>query len=80
MIVRRSARGRGVGRALLEDAIRRAREIPGLVQIQLSVVEGQAPAAGLYARLGFAEYGRESRAFFAQGEYYDELLLALDLD
>ncbi len=80
MFVRKSARGRGIGRALLEDAIMRARKNSDLVQIQLSVVEGQDIATKLYASLGFKEYGRESRAFFADGEYYDERLLALDLD
>ena len=80
MFVRKSARRRGIGRALLEDAIMRARENSDLVQIQLSVVEGRDIAAKLYASLGFKDYGRESRAFFAEGEYYDERLLALDLD
>ena len=53
VFVRESARGRGLGRALVELALERARE-RGCARIELDVDEGNAAALALYRRLGFA--------------------------
>ncbi|HUK64428.1 MAG TPA: GNAT family N-acetyltransferase [Dongiaceae bacterium] len=52
-----AARGRGVGRALCDAVIAWARE-RGLVDIVLSVTEGNTTAQALYERQGFALTGR----------------------
>ena len=47
--------------------------------IQLSVVSGNERARRLYASLGFVEYGVEKKSLKHDGDYYDEILMALDL-
>jgi GNAT superfamily N-acetyltransferase len=54
VFVRESARGAGLGRALVEQAIERARQ-RGCMRIELDVDEGNAPARALYASLGFSD-------------------------
>ena len=72
--------GKGYGRALLVAALDRAREIPRLGLIGLSVESTNEPARSLYASLGFETYGVERRALLVGGEYFDEDLMALVLD
>ena len=45
--------GRGVGQKLLTACIERAREIPGLEQLQLTVTDSNARAKSLYEKAGF---------------------------
>jgi GNAT superfamily N-acetyltransferase len=54
LFVTDEARGTGLGRALLEAAIERARE-RGCVRIELDVDEANTPAITLYRSLGFAD-------------------------
>jgi RimJ/RimL family protein N-acetyltransferase len=79
MFVACEARGRGIGRALLETVIVEARQIPGLEQIVLLVVAGNQAASGLYLSCGFAVYGVEPRALRVGDQYYDEELMVLRL-
>ena len=71
---------KGYGRALLIAALDRAREVPGLALVRLSVESTNEPARTLYASLGFDTYGVERRALLVGGKYYDEELMALELD
>jgi putative acetyltransferase len=69
-------RGRGVGGALMAEAIRWARWA-GVEKIELSVYPDNAAAVALYRRFGFVEEGtlrRHSRKSFG---YADELLMGL---
>ena len=61
-------------------AIDRARQIPGLGLIRLSVESTNEPATSLYASLGFETFGVERRALLVGGEYFDQSLMALVLD
>lgn len=56
------ARGRGLGRALLDAVIAAARDA-GVSRIFLEVRESNAPAIALYERAGFAECGKRSRYY-----------------
>lgn len=58
MMVADTHRGRGVGRALLNDALQRLRDTPGLARVTLSVTTSNRAAVGLYASCGFERYGR----------------------
>ncbi len=73
------ARGQGLGRALMRDAIRRARDIEGVERLLLGVMVTQTAARQLYESLDFVVYGREARALCIDGQYYDEEFMTLDL-
>ncbi len=79
MYVVPECRGQGVGRALLEDVIRRVEVLLGVEQIHLSVVSDNLPARRLYASLGFSTYGTEPRALKLGDRYLDEDLMVLPL-
>jgi ribosomal protein S18 acetylase RimI-like enzyme len=80
MYVAPDARGRGVGRALVEAAIERARAWPGLVQVMLEVAAHNDGARRLYASLGFEVFGREPRALRLPDRDVDEDHMVLHLD
>jgi ribosomal protein S18 acetylase RimI-like enzyme len=72
-------RSRGIARALLIEAIARAKRLPDLKQLLLGVVVTQATAKRLYESLGFAAYGREPDAVKIGDEYFDEEFMLLKL-
>ncbi|HEV7365833.1 MAG TPA: GNAT family N-acetyltransferase [Gemmatimonadales bacterium] len=55
-------RGRGLGRALVEAALRFARSLEGARQVQVCVTEHAKEARALYQRLGFLTWGIEPDA------------------
>ena len=75
--VRPEARKHGAGRSILAALIDRARQEPGLEQIQLSVSTGQTAARRLYESLGFEVFGCERHALKIDGVYVDEDHLVL---
>src|SRR5438876_815981 len=78
MYVVPQARNKGIGRALLEAAIRHARGW-GLDQLQLSVTEAAPGAKRLYETAGFRLWGQEPRALNWKGRFVDEYHLVLEL-
>jgi ribosomal protein S18 acetylase RimI-like enzyme len=80
MYVAPEARGRGLGRMLLDTAIARARAIPGIEQLVLAVVTINTPARNLYRAAGFEPYGTEPLALKLGDRYLDEELMVLFLD
>jgi len=79
MYVRPEYRSRGIARALLTEAIDRARRLPDLTQLLLGVVVTQTTAKRLYESLGFTAYGCEPRAVKIGDEYFDEEFMVLKL-
>ena len=79
MYVQPEARGRGIGRTLLERAIAEARQQPGLEQITLMVVSTDQVARRLYESCGFEVYGVEPHALKVDDQYLDEDLMILRL-
>ena len=77
MYVRPASRGTGIGRVLVEAIIAHARQRVEL--LQLFVVSDNAAARRLYTSLGFVEYGLERHATKYQGQYHDDVLMALPL-
>ena len=71
------ARGRGIGRALMVEAIRHARQLDGLEQILLAVVLPNEPARQLYRSLGFVTYGIDERVLKLGDRYWDEVQMVL---
>ena len=79
MGVAERARGRGIGRALMEEAIARARQMEGLEQLLLTVVLPNEPARRLYHSLGFVTFGIDERGLKLGDQYWDEEQLVLAL-
>jgi ribosomal protein S18 acetylase RimI-like enzyme len=71
------ARGRGVGRGMMQFTIERARALPGLRQLRLAVNADNTAALNLYTSLGFVSFGRERDAVAVDGRFHDELHMAL---
>ncbi|MFT4709854.1 MAG: GNAT superfamily N-acetyltransferase [Bacteroidia bacterium] len=80
MYVTPSARGCGLGRALMERLIAYGRGLEGVISIYLSVSATAPAAEHLYTSLGFEVWGREPRSLQFQGEYYDEIYMLLELN
>jgi ribosomal protein S18 acetylase RimI-like enzyme len=70
-----TARGRGVGRVLLEAAEQRARAA-GAVKLSLRVLSTNAAARRLYERAGYVVEGRLRGEFRINGVDVDDYLLA----
>lgn len=79
MFVAEPFRGKGVGRALLEAALRDARSMAGARSVWLSVTVGQQTARSLYLSVGFRTYGIEPRALSVGETLVDEELMVLEL-
>jgi ribosomal protein S18 acetylase RimI-like enzyme len=77
MYVRPDHRAAGIGRKLVQAIIAHARQHVEL--LQLFVIADNMPARRLYASLGFVEYGIERNATKYQGQYHDDVLMALPL-
>nr|WKF62044.1 Spermidine N(1)-acetyltransferase [Paraburkholderia busanensis] len=75
MYVAPEAAGRGVGRALLDELMRRAMRIDGLRQIQLVVASHNEAARKLYESAGFNKYGCEVGALNVGGVFHDADLM-----
>ena len=80
MYIASEAQGQGLGRTLMQEAIRRASLMPGLEQISLGVISGNESARSLYTSLGFQSYGLERHAIVINGEYHDDELMQIFLD
>jgi len=76
MYVKASHRGKGIGRQLMEQTIEKAKQIPSLQKINLSVIDTQVTALQLYQRLGFEIFGKDQHALCVDGQFYDEILLS----
>jgi ribosomal protein S18 acetylase RimI-like enzyme len=74
--VRPESRGKGVAKAMMQEIIRRARQMEGIEQILL-VASAHLPARRLYEALGFQSYGLEPRSLKIGAEYVDDVLMVL---
>ena len=63
MYVAEGSSGSGVGRRLLRAGLQRARELPGVAKVNLTVAAHNARAVGLYESEGFRRFAREEDAF-----------------
>src|ERR1043166_4441684 len=75
MYVVPDARGRGVGRRLVDEALRQAFARPGIRQVNLGVNAANAPALALYEAAGFTSFGLERGCMIVDGELQDELYM-----
>ena len=74
-----SARGQGLAHALMEHGLRIVRD-RNIKNIFLEVADDNAPAIGLYRRLGFRETGRRQKYYRrANGDKVDALVMSMRL-
>jgi len=79
MYVEPEFRRKGIGKALIERAIKSARERNTVQQIYLTVVSSNKTAKALYESLGFKTYGIDRQAMRYNGIFYDHDLMVLFL-
>ena len=72
-------RGAGVARLLVADALRRARERPGVARLVLTVTAGNHAAERLYAGFGFETFGVEPDAIRLGAGAFAKVHMGLDL-
>jgi ribosomal protein S18 acetylase RimI-like enzyme len=69
-------RGNGIGTRLISETIADAIS-KGITRIDLEVFASNTRAIALYRKMGFIEEGRKRRARFLDGEYDDNVVMAL---
>ncbi|MEA3319646.1 MAG: GNAT family N-acetyltransferase [Bacillota bacterium] len=79
MYVKPDQRKLGVGKALMNVAINKAKELKKIEQIYLTVTAGNEPAKRLYTSLGFVTYGVDRNGLKIADTYFDEELMMLGL-
>ena len=80
MNVRRDRRNQGIGSQLLQAAMDWARHNTVLKRVELYVYARNQRAVHLYQKHGFEIEGRRRGAIFQNGEYLDDLIMAVLLD
>ena len=71
--------GQGLGKKILSQLIAFAKQA-GYEFLELEVASANTSAVALYKKSGFVVYGERPRSLkLKNGEYYDELLMVLDL-
>lgn len=73
------ARGKGLGRMMLDAAISALKAVPGIEQAHLSVSVANPHARRLYAAAGFVGWGMEPRAMAIDDRRLDEEHMVLML-
>lgn len=79
LYVKPEARGKGIARALLLEALSLARSVSEVKQVNLCVNASNADAIHLYESVGLKAFGREPGAMCIDGELQDEIHMYLRL-
>lgn len=79
MLVAPEFAGRGLGAALMHGLLERARQLPALEQLVLTVTEGNPRAQGLYERCGFTVYGVLPAAVKVDGQDHAKVMMVCRL-
>jgi GNAT superfamily N-acetyltransferase len=80
MYVPQASAGRGIGRILLRAGIERARGMPGIAKLNLTVAASNERAIRLYESEGFREFSREADAFRNGTQSVEELSMSRVLE
>lgn len=72
MYVHPDYRGQSLARRLMELAIEHGRSVLGVQKLNLTLESENKNAKALYESLGFRAWGREPKAMFEKGRFFDE--------
>jgi RimJ/RimL family protein N-acetyltransferase len=76
MYIRSEARGKGVGKALIDYVRSHAKERE-VIQLHLTVLTTNYAAINLYLKCGFVIYGTEPRSLKIGETFYDECMMVM---
>ena len=79
LMVARTHRRQGIGRALMEQAVRWARSA-GVRKLELHVFPHNEPAIALYESMGFEREGYRKGHYRRDDGYQDAILMALEVE
>jgi RimJ/RimL family protein N-acetyltransferase len=79
LMVAAGQRRRGIGSALMAEALRWAREA-GVTKVELEVFPHNEAAIALYRKLGFEEEGRRRKQYRIGGHHVDVIEMSIQLD
>jgi RimJ/RimL family protein N-acetyltransferase len=79
MSIHKDWRNQGIGSVLMARAIAWAKATGSVKRIELFVYARNTAAIHLYKKYGFEEEGRLRGAIYQDGEYIDDLIMALHL-
>ncbi len=79
LFVAPEAGGQGLGMNLVQDLLARARALPALEQLDLTVTQGNDRAQALYERCGFSVFGVLPHAIKVNGRDYAKVHMMLRL-
>jgi len=68
-------RGKGIGKLLMKEILKKLDKMPLIKKIKLGVVTQQIPALRLYEKYGFNKVGKYEKELRVGDEYYDEYLM-----
>ncbi len=77
MSVGKEWRGKGVGNLLMRRAIEWAKQTKLISRIELYVFTTNAVGIHLYKKFGFVVEGQRRKSIYRDGEYHDDLMMAL---
>jgi len=80
IIVRKNYRDEGIGRKLIDLAIRESKKLNEKEKIILSCFSSNKRAHYLYKSMGFQTVGLRKKQFLIEDNYYDEVLMELFID
>ena len=79
MMVAPAAQRRGIGQQLVAACVQAARQVPGLMQLVLTVTASNTHVVRLYEQAGFRAWGLLPRAVLVDSVAYDKLHMLLVL-
>ncbi|MBU0476567.1 GNAT family N-acetyltransferase [Patescibacteria group bacterium] len=73
--LRKEIRGKGIGKKLLNEAIKEAKKILKIKIVRLRTMGNNKIAQNFYKKSGFKEIGRIKNGFTYYGKYVDEVIM-----
>ena len=80
VILKQKYRDLGIGRHLIDAAIRESKKLNHKEKITLSCFSSNKRAIHLYKTMGFKVVGTRKKQFYMDSQYYDEVLMELWID